>query len=39
MMAATTAELHLNAEYERCKHALKVVDDARIRADDLLKLL
>ncbi|KIM80694.1 hypothetical protein PILCRDRAFT_9497 [Piloderma croceum F 1598] len=37
MTAATTAELHLIVEYEKYKCALKVVDDARIRADELLR--
>lgn len=37
MTASTTAELHLITDYEKYKRALKVVDDARIRADELLK--
>jgi hypothetical protein len=35
--AATVAELHLITEYSKYKRALKVVDDACIRADDLLR--
>ena len=37
MTAATTAELHLIASYDKYKRSLKVVNDARIRADDLLR--
>jgi hypothetical protein len=37
MTAATTAELHLIASYDKYKRSLKVVDNARIRADDLLR--
>jgi hypothetical protein len=37
MTACTTAELHLVTNYEKYKRALKVIDDARIRADELLK--
>jgi hypothetical protein len=37
MTAATVAELHLITEYNKYKHALKVIDDTRIRADGLLK--
>ena len=37
MTASTTAELHLVTDYEKYKRALKVVDDARVRADKLLK--
>lgn len=36
MTAATTAELQLIASYDKYKCSFKVVDDARIRADDLL---
>ena len=37
MTASTTAELHLITDYEKYKRALKVIDDACIRADELLK--
>jgi hypothetical protein len=37
MAAVTVAELHLIASYDKYKRSLKVVDDARIRADELLK--
>jgi hypothetical protein len=37
MTAATTAELHLIVEYKKYKRRLKVIDDARIRADELLR--
>ena len=37
MTATTTAELHLIASYEKYKHSLKVVDDARVGVDDLLR--
>jgi hypothetical protein len=37
MAAATIAELHLINTYKKYKCSLKVVDDARIRASDLLK--
>jgi hypothetical protein len=37
MTAATTAETHLIAGYKKYKQALKVIDDARVRADELLK--
>ena len=37
MTAATTAKLHLIASYKKYKRLLKVVDDAQVRADDLLK--
>jgi hypothetical protein len=38
MTVSTTAELHLITDYEKYKPALKVIDDARIRADELLKV-
>lgn len=38
MITVTVAELHLLNSYEKYKWALKVVDDACIRADDLLKV-
>jgi hypothetical protein len=37
MTACTTAELHLVTNYKKYKRALKVIDDACIRADELLK--
>jgi hypothetical protein len=37
MTATTTAELHLIASYDKYKQLLKVVDDTRIRADNLLR--
>jgi len=37
MMATMTVELHLIASYDKYKRALKVIDDVRIRADNLLK--
>ena len=37
MTAATTAELHLIVSYDKYKRSLKVVDDARVRADNLLR--
>jgi hypothetical protein len=37
MTASTTAELHLITDYDKYKRGLKVIDDARIRADELLK--
>jgi hypothetical protein len=37
MTASTTAELHLITDYNKYKRALKVIDDARIRANELLK--
>ncbi|KIM88511.1 hypothetical protein PILCRDRAFT_26727, partial [Piloderma croceum F 1598] len=37
MTAATVAELHLIVEYDKYKSSLKVVDDACVRSDELLK--
>ncbi|KIM73710.1 hypothetical protein PILCRDRAFT_80837, partial [Piloderma croceum F 1598] len=37
MTAATTAKLHLIVSYEKYKCSLKVVNDAQVRADDLLR--
>jgi hypothetical protein len=37
MTAATTAKTDLIADYEKYKRALKVIDDARIHTDELLK--
>jgi hypothetical protein len=37
MTSTMIAELHLLNTYNKYKHALKVIDDARIRADELLK--
>jgi hypothetical protein len=37
MTAATVAKLHLIVEYDKYKQALKVIDDARVRSDELLK--
>jgi len=39
MVAVTVMELHLVDSYEKYKHTLKVVDNAQVRADDLLKAL
>jgi len=37
MTAATTAKLHLIVSYEKYKCSLKVIDDAQVRADGLLR--
>ncbi|KIM90110.1 hypothetical protein PILCRDRAFT_59595 [Piloderma croceum F 1598] len=37
MTTATVAELHLIVEYDKYKRSLKVVDDAHVRSDELLK--
>jgi hypothetical protein len=39
MIAATTAETHLIDDYEKYKWALKVIDNTRIHADELLKVV
>jgi hypothetical protein len=35
--ASTTAELHLITDYDKYKHTLKVINNAHIHADNLLK--
>jgi hypothetical protein len=37
MTTSTTAKLHLVTNYEKYKHTIKVVDDAHVCADELLK--